>query len=186
MTRERSRLTRPPYMSPLNQMAISVIYAECLGRDLNVLSSVSSSAAWTANLCIYVPLLTYQPVIVSHLWWINGATVNGNTDVAIYSFDGATKIVGAGATANSGTNTTQTVNVTDVTLAANSFYWLALGSDSGTQTYFLDAATALMLEFIGVKQQAAGYSGGLPTPISLDAPSVAVLPLFGLVGATTF
>ena len=186
MIRGRNRLTAPPYMSPLNQIAISVAHAECLGRDLNAVSSVTSSAAWTANLCMYIPLLTTSPILVSRFYWVNGATVNGNTDVGIYSFDGATKIISTGATANAGTNAVQTVDVTDTTLAANASYWLALGSDSGTQTYFLDTPTTLMLEFIGARQQASGYSSGLPSTISLDVPSVAVLPMFGLLGASVF
>lgn len=186
MQRDRTRLISPPYMSPLNQNTVSVIHAECLGRDINAVISVFSGGAWTANLCIYVPLLTAGSIVVSQFWWINGGTVNGNTDIAIYSTDGATRLIGTGATANSGTNAVQAVNVTDAVLPSSSLLWLALGSDSGTQTYFRVAASVQMLDFISIKQQAGGYSSGLPTPITLNTPTVAVLPWFGFTGAAVF
>lgn len=177
---------KPSYAAPFNQVTVCTASDECLGIDTLTLSTNATGAAWTANLCVYVPLITSNQLVVSHFFWVNGATVNGNTDVGIYSADGTTKLVSTGATANAGTNVAQSVDVTNVTLAANSRFWLALGSDSGTQTYFLDPPSTLMLEFMGVRQQASGYSSGLPSSASLDAPSVAVVPLFGFSGASVF
>lgn len=173
----------PPVTNLQNAVTINVLSYECLGLDLlYVLSGGVGSAVWTANLATYVPLVTRQPILVSQFFWMNGTVVDGNTDVGIYSEDGATKIASTGSTLNAGTSQIQTVDVSDVILATNRRYWLALASDSGTQTFWRGTPTARAQGFIGVKQQTSAWSAGLPSSATFADPSVAVLPIFGFTG----
>jgi hypothetical protein len=174
----------PPVTSFQNALTINTSSYECLGVDLACLISGFSSGVWTANLAIYVPFIVLRTMLVSQFFWFNGAAVDLNTDVGIYSEDGATKLGSTGSTGNSGTSQIQVVNVTDFILAANRRYWLALSSDSSTQTYWRNATATRVQDYIGTKQQAAAWSSGLPTSATFAAPSVAALPLFGLTGTT--
>lgn len=156
---------------------------ECSNRLQLPRSQNPVSAAWTANLLYFVPFSIAAPIKVSRFFWHNGSTVAGNTDVGIYTLDGTTKLGSTGSTANSGTSTIQIVDVTDFYLPRNSILWLALGSDSGTQTYFrLNLPAAVLLGVLGHNQQSSGWSSGLPSSITFTAPTGTNLPLFGFTG----
>ncbi len=167
---------------------INVFSPECLGMDYLVTDNDIPSTAWTANLLVYVPLIAANALIVSQFFWYNGATVDGasHTDVGIYTEDGSTKLVSSGSTVNAGTSQFQAANISDVTLPANRRLWLALGCDSSTQTYRCTNLIISGLEFIGVKQQASGWSSGLPSSATFAAPSVAKMPIFGFTGKAVF
>lgn len=176
----------PPFMSLVDNITVHPFGPECLGQEIAAINNVTlGSAAWTANLLIFIPLMIAEPLTVSQFWWMNGATVNGNTDVGIYSEDGQTKFGSSGSTVNSGTSQIQVVNVGDFVLPANSRLWLALGSDSATQTYSRINPIVGALDLIGVKQQAAGWSSGLPGTITIATPTVAIIPNFGFTGKGT-
>ena len=172
----------PPLYPGTNNICVNSFGPECLGRDYSSIDSGMASTAWTADLLVFVPLVLVQSVTITQFFWRNGATVNGNTDVGVYDETGTVKLASTGATANSGTSVIQTVNITDAQLGANTRYWLALGSDSATQTYLIANPVVSALDYIGVLQQAAGYSAGLPTSTTFAVPSVAVLPMFGFTG----
>jgi hypothetical protein len=72
------------------------------------------------------------------------------------------------------------VNITDVLLAPGR-YWLAIGSDSGTHTYNRANAATQFLNSFGIYQQTSAWSSGLPAPPTFAAPSVATIPVFGLI-----
>ncbi len=176
------------YVTPLVQqqadlVTINILSPECLGPELQFITEDLASGAFTANLAVYVPLLLARPVIVSQFFWRNGTVVGGNTDVGIYNADGSTKLTSTGSTANSGTSAIQVVDISNVTLPANARLWLALSSDSGTQTYFRNTASVSAQDFAGVKQQASAWSSGLPTTATFAAPTVAHLPWFGFTGS---
>lgn len=174
----------PPPLSLVNQITISTLSQECLGDEWNYVANALAGGAWTANLAIYIPLLTVEPILVSQFFWINGATVNGNSDVGIYTEDGTTKLVSTGSTANAGASQIQVVNVSDVLLPANRRLWLALASDSGTHTFWRNATAVRSQDYLGVKQQTSAWSSGLPASATFATPSVAILPLFGFTGTT--
>lgn len=174
----------PPVSELRDNVTVHVFGPECLGKDFHGIDSGLASTAWTANLLVFVPLVLAEPLLVARMFWRNGGTVNGNTDVGIYNETGTTKLVSTGSVANSGTNVIQSVDVTDTFLPANSRLWLALGSDSATQTYLLANPVVSALDYIGVLQQAAGWSSGLPTSLAFAVPTVAVLPLFGFTGSS--
>lgn len=174
----------PPYNRLVSQKTISVASSECIGPDIVTGDVGVASAAYTANLLSIIPLVVTNPTVVSQFYWINGGTVNGSTDVGIYTEDGATKLGSTGSTANSGTSQIQVVDITNFNIPANRRLWLVLGSDSGTQTYKAGNTVAGFLSLIGVKQQASGWSSGLPSSLTFAAPSVAYLPYFGFTGGT--
>lgn len=178
----RSRNISPPYMAMVNNRSVHILSQECVRDELTAIDTSLTALAWTANLLVFVPLIVDEPLTVSQFFWENGTAVDGNTDVGIYSFDGQTKLGSTGATLNAGTSQIQVVNVTDFTLPPNVRLWLALGSESGTQTYFAANLVTVGLDFIGVTQQASGWSSGLPTTITPAAASQAKLPLFGFTG----
>ena len=180
----RSRDIRPPALTPLNNIIINPLSNECMGMDFLAMDTGFASAAWTANLVLYVPLITVEPMVVSRFFWRNGITVGGNTDIGIYNEAGTSKLVSTGSTANAGTSVIQSVDVTDFRLPACSRFWLALGCDSGTQTFWQANALGRGLEFAGARQQLSGWSSGLPATASLDAATIAALPLFGFTGGS--
>lgn len=170
----------PPYGSLTDNIVIHSFGPDCVGPELSSHDVGIASTAWTANLAIYVPLLLAESLLVTKFFWCNGGTLNGNTDVGVYSEDGVTKLASCGPTANSGANVVQSaVALSAVRLPANSRLWLALASDSATQTYFLANLVIAGLDFIGIKQQAAGYSSGLLSSITFEIPTVAKFPMFG-------
>lgn len=172
----------PPLMSLVSAITINILSEECLGDDLVATDTLLGSATYTANLLTFVPLIVPEPTVVSQFFWHNGTATDAETDVGIYSEDGQTKLGSTGPTANSGTSQIQVVDVTNFLLAANQRYWLAIGSDSSSQTYWRANLIIPGLDFIGVKQQAAGWSTGLPATATLGIPTVAVLPWFGFTG----
>lgn len=164
-----------------NNISVNCYGPECLGGNA-VIDRDVASAVWTANLLIFIPLLLVEPLLVAQFYWVNGATAQDNTDVGIYSFDGATKFGSTGSTLNVGTNTLQTVNVTDFWIPANVRMWLALGCDSSTHTFYLANPVVAALDIAGVTQQASGWSSGLPSSITPAIPTVAKMPEFGFTG----
>jgi hypothetical protein len=124
--------------------------------------------------------------LVSQFWWVNGATVDGSssTDIGIYTEDLATKLGSSTPTTNSGTSQIQVVNVTDFLIPPNRRLWLAFGCNSSTQTYDRINPIAGLMDLIGIKQQASGWSSGLPASITAAAPTVAYVPYCGFTGGT--
>lgn len=180
----RSRLIQPPYMSMVDNVTVHVFGPECLGNDRFVLDRGIGSAVWTANLLIFIPLILNESLLVAQFFWHNGTAVNGSTDVGIYDEAGTTRIRSSGPTTNAGTSVLQVVDIADFYLPAGKRLWLALGCDSGTQTFFRADVTgnANSLDYWGVKQQAAGWSTGLPSSVTLNTPTVANVPNFGFTG----
>jgi hypothetical protein len=174
--------TAPARLNFFDNTTGSAIGFECIGPEYMVMASGWSGAAFTANLAIYVPLIATERILISQFFWNNAGTVNGNTDVGIYSFDGTIKLGSTGSTANSGTNAQQVVNVTDFFICPNQRFWMAISSDSATQQYSRNSIAVYALDLLGVKQQASAWSSGLPASATFATPSVAYLPLFGYKG----
>lgn len=178
----RDRLIQPPYTSLVDNINVHPFGPECLGKDILAVDSGLTSLTYIANLLVFVPMILSEPLLVAQFFWHNGASVAGNTDVGIYNEAGTTKLGSSGSTANSGTSVLQAVNVTDFYLPAHKRLWLAIGCDSGTQTFFAANLIVNLADYVGFKQQASGWSSGLPSSISLDTPTQAVLPNFGFTG----
>lgn len=175
----RSRLAPARYSTPQQVHVCMAISPECVGHELSALDDAVASSAWNADLLIYMPLVLPVRTNVAKLFWFNGSSVNGTADVGIYAEDG-TKLVSTGATTQAGVTTIQVVDVADIMLAHDTLYWLAFGGSSSTGTYTSYLPPSQVLDFIGVKQQVAGYAAGLPATPAFDATcSQGKLPIFG-------
>lgn len=177
-----SEYLAPSVTSFVDDVTINIFSREALGLDLQMVDTGLASAVWTSNLLIFVPLVVAEPLLVSQFFWFNGTAVSGSTDVGIYNADGTVKLGSTGSTLNSGTSQIQTVDIADFHLPANSRLWLALGCENATQTFQRATLVVGAMDYIGIKQQAAGWSSGLPTPATFAIPTVAVLPVFGFTG----
>lgn len=147
----------------------------------------SNSMTWTANRAVYIPFSLSRPRRVAQIFWVNAATVAGNTDVGVYDEAGTSKLVSTGSTANSGASAIQIVNVTDYILSPGARYWLAIASDSGTHTYYgeVNAVTiARTTDALGCKSQTSAWSSGLPASATFAAGHEQ-LPLFGFASLAT-
>lgn len=122
------------------------------------------SGTWpTANRAYLFPFRTERPAIVKQLFWENGAAVSGNVDCGIYTLDG-TRIVSTGATAQSGTSTSQVVDITD-TLLGPGLYWCALVMDNTTGTVMRSVIAERNVQNYGYLFASASYP--LPATITL-------------------
>lgn len=142
---------------------VSTFWAPVAGT----ISSVPASSAWpSANRCIYMPVYTMQDSWVRMLWAFNGATAAGNQGIAIYDAAG-TQLVTTGSVAQSGTNTIQSHDITDLFLPAGAYY-IGLSSSSATATYFRSNPALSNLRTIGMLQQATAH----PPPATMTGVAV--------------
>lgn len=137
----------------------------------------ASVAHGTVNLARFYPFTLPEPIVVVKLWWANGATANGNTDVGIYTEDG-TRIVSTGATAQGTVSVLQEVDITDTQLGRGRYY-LGLSSSSATATYLSNAMSVSLSKMLGWAEVASAHP--LPATTTLAAFSTAAIqPIFGL------
>lgn len=125
--------------------------------------STPASAAWpAANRAFYQPIRLPRQATVRKLWWLNGATVGtDNVQMGVYLPDGAdgapgTRVIAGSATLSSGANSLQFDDITDVTLAAGT-WWLAMWANGTTTTVFRVGGRSG-----GGQYLESGLSGGLP------------------------
>lgn len=152
------------YFSPtraglISRQTINVFSAEMLGYELVAMGGAAiADVTPGANATIHHPLILSSSFVVNQIFWVNGTTVAGNTDIGIYNEDGSALLVSTGATANSGSGTIQIVNVTDYRLSPNRRLWLTLGTDSATHQYTRITLSAPAADYVGIKTMAAGLS----------------------------
>ena len=151
--------------------------------SLNAISAgqtnvAQASTVWpAANLAIYVPFRIAMPMIITQVFWANGATVNGNVDLGIYNAD-QTQRMSAGTTAQSGVSTMQFVNTADHLLPAG-LYYMALASDSATATFLAGTLASIQRgAMMGMAEQTTAFV--LPSPATMATFGRTYLPLFGL------
>jgi hypothetical protein len=113
-------------------------------------------AAWpSANLAIYVPLRVPARVLVRKLWYAGTTTATGSVDMGLYDAAG-NAVVSATATAKAAVNDEQVFDVTD-TVIGPGLYYIALASDSGTDTFIRTADAAPAATAMGVLTEASAY-----------------------------
>lgn len=160
-----------------NRLLIAPYSAQALGVELAALAATApaSVAHGTANLARAYPFVLSEPAMLLRAWWFNGATVNGNTDVGVYTLDG-TRLFSTGATAQATTNAIQEVDITDYQLGRGTYY-AALSSSSSTATYFSFNVNLHFAKAMGWWQMASAHV--LPATATPAAFSSAIEPLFG-------
>jgi hypothetical protein len=135
------------------------------------------AAAWpAANRAIYAPLIIESWVLVTQLFIYVGAAA-GTADIGIYDVE-KKKLVSSGATNTAGTNTLQLFDVTDTLLTPGN-YWLGMDcSTVTTLTLFRWTTNLIILESVGVQQEAVG-SATLPATATFANPANSYLPVMG-------
>lgn len=129
-----------------------------------------ASNAWTANRAIYVPLYLPWPYNVRRLFWLNGSSVAGNSDIGLYSLSGA-RFYSSGSTANAGANALQYVTpATDILLGPGP-YFLAFANDG--------AGTVATITPGQNSYRAMRTSGCYQGSSALPLPSAATLSSWG-------
>lgn len=182
------------YVSPsraglLALHSVSVFTPEMVGREILALSNggfTLANAALGANFIVHHPITLPSPFVINQFWWNNGTTVAGNTDIGIYSEDGAALLVHTGPIANSGANARQVADISDFTLQGGKRYWLSLGTDSATHQYIRMTLTAPAADYVGIKSMTSGISGSnLVTPATF-AVGANTCVVCGMTGASVF
>lgn len=153
-----------------------------VGTDLaGHAEAAPASATWpTSNKAIFVPFWIPEAITVTQLFWRNGAAVSGNVDVGIYNSAG-TRQISTTSTAQSGTNTIQSVDVADTALSAG-VYYLACALDNTTGTITVWTLTASQGQSMGLAVQTSAFA--LPATATLASYDTTALPWIGLTTRT--
>lgn len=173
---------RPSYRP--DDVLIGTWARQAIGDDLSALApSTFASAAYPAsNRALGFPFELGDSFLVQKVWWVNGTTATtNNADVAVYSEDGATRHVAAGATLIATANVVQEVDVTDTLLKAGR-YWCVYNQNGTTATPMAVTTAAILLAATG----AAQFAGAVPLGTTFTPAQVAsaFFPLFGVAGRT--
>jgi len=171
----------PQFPAPVIGTHPGTIYVAGMGAAFDLLAgypNAQGSAAWpAANRAIFVPFEVPIPLVATRMIWRNGSAVSGNVDAGIYDLAG-NRLASIGSTAQSGTSTQQSVDLTD-TLLRPGVYLMALALDNTTGTIARWGNPGVqMLEAAGVRQMASAFP--LPDPVTLAAPSSAYVPFMAV------
>jgi hypothetical protein len=150
-------------------------YASGGGAQAFQSTGAVSTASWTANRAIYVPMAFDVPLLLARFFWVNGSVTTDNIDCGIYDTNMA-KIISTGSVARSGSSLTQYANVTD-TLLAPGHYFLALASDGTGTCGEVDSASIQGLRTFGLTQQETAFP--LPSSMTPITVTTTVYPGFG-------
>jgi hypothetical protein len=143
-----------------------------------------TSTTWpAANRAIYIPVLIPCLMTVTQFYHYNGSTASGNIDIGLYNVD-YTRIVSSGATAQAGTTTLQTVDITDTQVPAG-IYYIGISFSGTTGTSATSAVNGRTPGLLGiVMQESAHPLPSVMTPVT--AASGTTIPLVGLTDRAAF
>ena len=175
-----------PYANPVPLFihCLSGRYTGTANNGALGIAMATASAAWpAANLAIYCPLFLPTPYKVQRVWWANGATVNGNVDLALYGGASGVKIASTGAVAQAGASAPQFV--TKDWLIQPGEYYLGLSSSSGTATFQrTNTVSVAVMRLLGCLQESTAHP--LPATMTGVAIAQAYWPVFGLSSHASF
>lgn len=144
-------------------------------------AATNIGAGVLANTIVYLyPFRVSIPYPITYFWWVNGATVNGNVDMGVYSEDGQTLLVSAGSTAQSGASAVQTKAVS-FTLSPGRYY-LGFATSSATATFHRQNNSVASTRAAGFRQHttSAGANVPLPTTLIFAAHNTTANPFVGM------
>lgn len=176
-------------MSKVNFLSIGSIdplSPESLGTRLGIgailsISTATDTANPVANKAYYIPFSVYGHLMISNIYWLNGATtISGNIDAGIYTAT-KTKVATIGSTAQSGTNALQSATLSCELGAGLYFLAWVMDNTTGTISAF-SSGNAAYLDVIGCYQQTTAFT--LPATATFAAPSSDFIPLVGINAST--
>lgn len=179
-------LKRTPTI-PCAYSGASVIFApngkECFGPTERLVAIAQSAIYGTAQKCTFVPMTLPVACVAQQMVVVNGVTINGNVDVGIYDKD-MNSLVTKGSTVQAGATAVQLFNIADTPLNPGR-YFLGFWSDSATNTFSSHSYNIRTLRMSGFLEKLA-VAGGLPTgAVATSVMTTAVVPVFGIVIAST-
>lgn len=157
---------------------------ESLGSPLHGMSAASAIAGGTVtqNQAEFYPFSLDKEATAVKMFVVNGATVNGNTDVGIYDRE-FKALVTSGATLQAGASALQEFNITDTVLPPGR-YWMAISTSSATATFFrhgpVDELAMPALPLLMVAAATPGHP--LPTPTATPVRHTGTAPNLILMG----
>lgn len=153
------------------------------------LTNGNGSAAWPAANRAYLWMLQLtEPVLLTKLFWFNGATVSGNVDCGIYALDKgaltATRIVSTGSTVQAGVSAPQEVDIADTILGVGE-YLIALAATATTTTFLQSGYQSNDREVQQIGVYRADTAFPLPTTLTLAGAAGTIQFVFWC-GALTY
>jgi hypothetical protein len=142
--------------------------------------SGASSTFALANTAYLVPVDLADPHTFDTAWWINGAAVAGNVDVAIWTVSGttATRVAASTAVAQATISALQSTTFPTTTIGPG-LYYIGIGCSSTTAAFWRGTfGTQAVNKGLGMYQVSSGH----PAPASGTVATIATsnVPVFGL------
>lgn len=153
------------------------------------LGSPISTGLPSANDPWAFPFRLSQGMVVTELLTWSGSSGGGNVDLGIYTSSWV-RLVSAGSTAASASNTIQVINVTDTALSPSVKYYLVLARDNATanrQRSWGGALTVSQNQLAGVFDSTTN-AFPLPDPLTdmALAATITQIPVMGMAGRAIF
>jgi hypothetical protein len=179
----------PPYQGVIHPWHKNSIAEQITSLGGVVINSLTSNAWPSGSFAILTPFYLQSRMYVDTMYWINGATVAGQVDMAVYTEDG-TKIFGTGPVLQSGTTSLQFNSLSPEWELGPGVYYLALVASSGSATFrsaFNSLSTGAMAQVLGMACAPAQYPLPLTITGTLRTMSSDYIPAYGISSeGTTF
>ena len=174
-TSPASYMPDPPLISPYS-------FGAAFELGTTVIGALASSTYPATNRAFGYMFTLGDYYLVRKVWWVNGTTATTDSaDVAVYTEDGATRLVAAGSTAIATANVVQEVDVTD-TLLAPGRYWCVYNQNGVTATPVCCQVVIAQARFCGWAQ----FAGAVPLGTTFTPAAIAanLVPYFGIANRT--
>lgn len=171
-------LVVPTHINPWMRYSIGTMASKLVGAI-----QPGGGLTWTANVAVYIPFAVPWPYNVRRMFWCNGNTVGGNSDVGIYTQGGA-RLWSSGSIACSGAGLLpQYVTPSpDMLLQPGVPYFFGFAHDSSIASHLVGlgggSLAASQGRACGMYQQASAFP--LPAAATFAAYAAVGLPLIGI------
>jgi len=140
--------------------------------------AAGTSQVWTVNAAIFIPLCVPWLYNVRRIFWTNGGSPSGNSDIGIYSASGS-RLWSSGSTACSGGGVPQYITPSpDILLHPGVNYYLAFAHDVAGASNITGSGSATWGRMWGLLQQTSGFP--LPSQATFVAYGTLPVPLIGI------
>lgn len=160
-----------------------------LGTKLGVRMSgpASSTSPWSdaANAILAFPFHIEDPTTIYKAYWLNGSSMVGNMEVAVYDKD-YVKLATTGSIALSGASAPQVATLSTLRLGPGRYYCAAAHDSTGANHIQSTANNIPLLESLGFWRQASITLGSLPSPATPGPITNTRWPSYGLITRTAF
>lgn len=179
-----SALPSPPVITAESRLSCVAGVAQ-----MGAAAAASGTSPWSdaADFVLAFPFVLESPTSFYKVFWVNGSSAGGNSDVAIYDED-YNFIVGTGAaTAGSGNNVPQVVALTATVRLGPGLYYAGMSHSATTtnQVFRWSSAASALWQGAGCWKFSDNPPISSATATPADYTNVA-MPLFGLITRSVF